>query len=239
MPYYPPPVERPYIEEVQRAPGRLRIALMPRPIIPLEVHAECLTAVHKAAKLCADLGHEVEEAAPAVPAEEYYDAVVLLATVGTLATVTAREKVLGRKVTDADLEPITREWVQQGRQVTGLQYAQARETFQRVGGILGRFHQQYDLILNPTMASPPARLGQLSLSTNLDHFMQAGVNASVYTQLFNVTGQPSMSVPLHWSADGLPVGVMFSARFGDEATLFRLAAQLERASPWFDRLPTL
>jgi amidase len=69
--------------------------------------------------------------------------------------------------------------------------------------------------------------------------MQAGVNASVYTQLFNVTGQPSMSVPLHWSADGLPVGVMFSARFGDEATLFRLAAQLERASPWFDRLPTL
>ena len=108
-----------------------------------------------------------------------------------------------------------------------------------MGGILGRFHQEYDLILNPTMAAPPPPLGELSLSGDYQTYERGAINASVFTQLYNVTGQPAMSVPLHWSTDGLPIGVMFAARFGDEATLFRLAAQLEAARPWFDRMPDL
>ncbi len=237
VPYDAPPVQRPYIEEVQRDAGKLRIALMRQPVFPLQVHAECLKAVKNAAKLCASLGHEVEEAAPQIPTKEYYDAVGVISSVGTLAAVTAQEKVLGRKVTEADLEPITFQRMQQGKQVTGLQYAQARAMFHQVGAVLGRFHQQYDIILNPTMAAPPAKLGQMSLSADEQTYMQTVVKASAFTQLYNVTGQPSMSVPLHWSADGLPIGVMFSAKFGEEATLLRLAAQLEQASPWFDRMP--
>ncbi len=238
-PYDAPPVERPYIEEVRREPGKLRIALMPQPIYPLPVHAECLQAVNNAAKLCASLGHEVEEAAPQIPTREYYDAVGVISAVGVLTAVAAQEKVLGRKVTEADLEPITFQRMLQGKKVTGLQYARARAMFHKVGGVLGRFHQQYDLILNPTMAIPPPKLGQMSLSGDEKIYMDTVVKASTFTALYNVTGQPSMSVPLHWSADGLPIGVMFTARFGDEATLFRLAAQLEQASPWFDRLPVV
>ncbi len=239
IPYDAPPVERPYIEEVRREPGKLRIALMPQAIFPLPIHAECLKAVNNAAKLCASLGHEVEEAAPQIPSKEYYDAVGVISSVGTLAIVTAQEKVLGRKVTEADLEPIIFKRMQQGKKITGLQYAQARAMYHKVGGILGRFHQQYDVILNPTMATPPAKLGQMSLSADEKIYVQTAINASAFTSLYNVTGQPSMSVPLHWSADGLPIGVMFTARFGDEATLFRLAAQLEKASPWFDKMPVV
>ncbi len=235
-PYDAPPVERPYIEEVRREPGKLRIALMPQPIYPLPVHAECLQAVNNAAKLCASLGHEIEDAAPQIPTKEYYDAVGVISSVGTLAAVTAQEKILGRKVTEADLEPITFQRMLQGKKVTGLQYAQARAMFHQVGAVLGRFHQQYDVILNPTMAIPPPKLGQMSLSGDEKMYMDMVVKASVFTALYNVTGQPSMSVPLHWSADGLPIGVMFTAKFGDEATLFRLAAQLEQERPWFDKM---
>ncbi|MFK8020431.1 MAG: amidase [Pseudomonadales bacterium] len=238
-PYHAPAPERPYLEELTREPGKLRIALMAKPIVPMPVHAECSAAVDEAARLCERLGHEVVEAAPAVPVKEYYEAVGVISAVGALATVTAREKVLGRKVTREDLEPITFARAQQGRSITGLQYAQARRFFHQMGAVLGQFHTQYDLILSPTMASPPAKIGELSLRANFESYQRAAVNASVFTHLFNVTGQPAMSVPLYWSASGLPIGVMFAARFGDEATLFRLAAQLEQAQPWFGKMPDM
>lgn len=239
MPYHAPAVERPYMEEVSREPGKLRIALMPNPVLPLPVHEECLKAVNNAAALCEKLGHDVEEAGVQIPVEEYFNAVGVISSVGTLNRVLAREKALGRKVTEADLEPLIFQRMEQGRSVTGLQYAQARDTYHKVGAILGRFHQQYDVILNPTMANPPLKIGAMSLAQDYDSYARSVIGASVFTQLFNVTGQPSMSVPLHWSADGLPVGVMFTARFGDEGTLFRLASQLEQASPWFDRMPSI
>lgn len=239
MPYYAPAVERPYLQELERDPSQLRIAWMQQPIVPVPVHAECQRAAEQAAKLCEGLGHRVEIAAPDIPGKEYYEAVGVISAVGALATVTAREKVLGRSVAEQDLEPITYQRVQQGKSITGLQYAQARSFYHEVGGVLGRFHEQYDMILSPTMATPPAKIGELSLAADYQSFMHAAVNASVFTQLFNVTGQPAMSVPLHWSAAGLPIGVMFAARFGDEASLFRLAAQLEQAKPWFNKMPLL
>ncbi len=238
-PYHAPAVERPYLEETQREPGKLKIALMREPIIPMPVHADCLLAVNNAAKLCEKLGHEVIEAAPEIPVKEYYEAVGVISNVGALATVQAREKILGRAVTKADLEPITYQRVQAGKSISGLQYAQARSFYHQVGGMLGQFHQQYDVILSPTMAAPPAKIGQLSLRSDYQSYMETVVKASVYTQLFNVTGQPAMSVPLHWNTDGLPIGVMFAAAFGNEAVLFQLAAQLEKAQPWFDKMATL
>ncbi len=99
--------------------------------------------------------------------------------------------------------------------------------------------RDYDAILSPTMALVPPPIGTLSLSQPYEAFIDPATRASVFTSLFNMTGQPAMSVPLHWTAGGVPIGVMFAGRFGDEATLFRLAAQLEAAQPWFDRIPPL
>ena len=109
----------------------------------------------------------------------------------------------------------------------------------QIGRIVGRFFTRYDLLLTPTMCEPPYRLGVLSMTGNNDPqaYLRALLGTIAFTSLFNTTGNPAMSVPLHWSANGLPVGVQFAAAFGNEATLFRLAAQLEAAQPWADRRP--
>jgi Asp-tRNA(Asn)/Glu-tRNA(Gln) amidotransferase A subunit family amidase len=105
---------------------------------------------------------------------------------------------------------------------------------------MARFQQKYDVILSPTLGKPPVKLGVLSLSPeSIQSYAKEITEFSPYTALYNITGQPSMSVPLHWTADGLPVGVMFSARFGDDAMLFRLASQLEQARPWIGRKPAV
>jgi BtpA family/Amidase len=108
------------------------------------------------------------------------------------------------------------------------------------GRLMAAFHQTYDLLLSPTLAKPPVPLGTLRTDNpDLDAYRQGLIEFMPFTQLFNMPGQPSMTVPLHWSEAGRPIGVMFSAQFGDEATLFRVAAQLERAKPWFDKIPAL
>ena len=105
---------------------------------------------------------------------------------------------------------------------------------------MAKFHQTYDVIINPTLGKPPVPLGLLSLSPkDMKTFTKEITEFSPFTSIYNVTGQPSMSAPLHWTSDGLPVGVMFSTRFGDEATLFRLAAQFEDAKPWAGRRPKI
>lgn len=239
-PYAPPPVERPYMEEVLRAPGRLRIALIKAPIYPFPVDPECVKAVEKAAQLCESLGHHIDEATwPQLPLREYYDAVGVNSSVGTLSLVEAREQVLGRKVTENDLEPVIWHRYQQGKQVSGLAYARSRAVFQQVARQLAELQKDYDVILTPTLPTPPVKLGVLSLDQNLEEYTRAASGVSAYTMLYNMTGQPAMSVPLHWTPEGLPVGVMFAGRFGDEATLFRLAGQLEQAQPWGERRPMI
>jgi len=104
---------------------------------------------------------------------------------------------------------------------------------------MAKFHQSYDVILNPTLAKPPLPLGTLTLSQPTMSWWKEITEFSPYTALYNASGQPSMSVPLHWTPDGLPIGVLFSSRFGEDATLLRLAAQLERAQPWAERMPPI
>src|SRR2546430_17663690 len=125
-----------------------------------------------------------------------------------------------------------------GRAVSSVAYSRAIATMHQVGLAMAKFQQTYDVILSPTLAKPPVRLGVLSLSPeSMSAYGRDVTEFGPYTAIYNVTGQPSMSVPLHWSADGLPIGVMFSGRFGDDATLLRLAAQLEQAKPWVGRRP--
>lgn len=240
--YAAPPRERPFVEEVGRRPGHLRIAWMKRPAVPSAVDPACEAAVARAAALCASLGHVVEEAMPELDVEATYRGFGLLSSVGIASKVAAREKLLGRAARPEELEPITWTTVASGKTPSGIDYARARDAIHGASRALGRFMERFDVILSPTMARVPAKLGVLSLSQPVEAFTSAASAASCFTSLFNITGQPAMSVPLAWTepdADapaGVPIGIQFAARFGDEATLFRLAGQLEEAAPWMERV---
>lgn len=238
-PYAAPGRERPYIEELAREPGKLRIALMTAPIIPLPVDPQCVAAAEKAARLCESLGHKVEAASPELDVDALYNAFGMVGNVLVANKVSKREQVLGRAARTDELEKIN--WVNRkaGDQVSAIEYSRGRNALHQASRRLAGFMQDYDVILSPTMALLPPKLGVLTLNQEFESFMMAAAAASAFTGLYNMTGQPAMSVPLHWSDTGLPVGVQFTGRFGDEATLFRLAAQLEQASPWFDRTPAI
>jgi Asp-tRNA(Asn)/Glu-tRNA(Gln) amidotransferase A subunit family amidase len=157
----------------------------------------------------------------------------------TRLALEARAAELGRPLAESDVEPVTWSMVQDALQLTGLEVLRARETILRASRDMARFQERFDVILSPTLARVPLPLGVFSLSRPAPEYFRDIATVSPFTSAANVTGQPAMSVPLHWTPDGLPVGVMFAGRFGDEATLFRLAAQLEQARPWAARRPSL
>jgi Asp-tRNA(Asn)/Glu-tRNA(Gln) amidotransferase A subunit family amidase len=237
--YSAPGAMRPYAEEVRRSPGKLRIALMTRPILQIPVAPECVEAAENAGRLCESLGHQVEVATPILDGRALYDALGISSNVVVAENVEAREAALGRSVAPGELESITWQAREAGRSASAVNYSRARTTLHRASRTLASFMQEYDAVLSPTMALVPPKLGVLSLSQDYEDFMLVAAAASAFTALYNMTGQPAMSVPLHQTDHGIPVGVMFAGRFGDEAALFRLAAQLERATPWFDRVPPL
>jgi len=229
----------PYLKEMGAPVGRLHIALMREPVIPFPVDPECLKAVDSAAKLCESLGHVVEEAKPLLDLQGIFMGMGVSSDVGTAIKVSAREKELGRSVKEGELELINWQRLQRGRKVTAVDHVKARKAFHQATRTMAEFQRRYDVILSPTMASLPAKLGLLALSGDEEVFNQYATGASAFTMIFNGTGQPAMTVPLYWSAEGLPVGVMFAGRFGDEATLYRLAAQLEAERPWADKRPSI
>ena len=234
-PYYAPPQLRPFREEVGADPGRLRIAFSAHAPTGVAVHEECVRAVRDAAALCAELGHRVEEAAPV------FDQVVLTRAFITLYAASAAKNMAaiereGLTVRREQFEPITWALHEMGTQVNAGAYLLALQDLQRVSRDVARFFTTYDLWLTPVLAEPPLPLGTFDASWEdpLKGFFRAG-ELCPFTPICNATGQPAMSMPLHWSAGGLPIGSHFVARFGDEAMLFRLAAQLEAARPWADR----
>ncbi|HWO02107.1 MAG TPA: amidase family protein, partial [Blastocatellia bacterium] len=186
------------------------------------------------------LGHKIEEAQPPIEDAWMRDAFLTVLRVSLARTLDDAAKPLGRPVTDKDVEPVTWVLAQAGRAASSVAYSRAIATLHQVGLAMAKFQQTYDVILSPTLAKQPVQLGVLSLSpASMMQYTKDVTEFGPYTALYNVTGQPSMSVPLHWSADGLPVGVMFSGRFGDDATLLRLASQLEKAKPWSTRRPKI
>jgi amidase/6-aminohexanoate-cyclic-dimer hydrolase len=237
-PYFSPPPPRPYLKEVGADPGKLRIALAFAAPTGTPVDAECRKAATEAAKLCESLGHRVEPHEPQVNFAAMREAFLNIIMVSLARTLDDAAGPLGRAVTEKDVEPVTWDMARMGRAVSSVAYSRAIATLHQVGLQMARFHENYDVILNPTLAKPPVNLGVLSLSPeNMQLFVKEVTEFSPFTALYNATGQPSASVPLHWTPDGLPVGVMFSTRFGDETTLLRLAAQLEKAKPWARRTP--
>jgi amidase/6-aminohexanoate-cyclic-dimer hydrolase len=239
-PYFSPPPPRPFLKEVGAAPGKLRIALILDSPAGTTVDPECAKAVTEAAKLCESLGHKVEEPKWPMDTRVMREAFLTIINVSVARVLDDAAKTLGRPVTDKDVETVTWTMAQQGRNISSIAYSRAIATSHQIGLAMAKFQQNFDVILNPTLGKPPVPLGVLSLSPpNMQTFTKEITEFGPYTSVYNVTGQPSMSVPLHWSPDGLPIGVMFSARFGDEATLFRLASQLEKAKPWAGRRPKI
>jgi amidase len=173
------------------------------------------------------------------------------------AVIEEMRAVLGRRANTSDVEPLTWTLGLLGRTLSAGEFVKATREWGLAGRAMGRFHQKYDLYLTPTLAYPPVRIGELEpkpyerlamkavnalglgvifkVSGLTEKMAEASLSKTPFTQLANLTGQPAMSVPFHWTSDGLPVGVHFMARFGEEATLFRLAGQLEKARPWFDK----
>lgn len=239
-PYFSPSPARPFLKEASADPGKLRIALVVDPYGGSPLHAECKRAVTDAAKLCESLGHKVEEARLPIEFAAMRESFLTLINVSIARVLDDRAKTLGRALIQEDVEPVTWFMMQNGLQTNGVAYSRAIANIHQVGLTMAKFMQGYDVILSPTLAKPPVPLGLLSLSPeSIATFSKEVGEFGPYTSLYNVTGQPSMSVPLHWTPDGLPVGVMFSGRFGEDALLIRLAAQLEKAKPWAGRKPKI
>lgn len=237
-PYFAPPKSRPFLEEVSTDPGRLRIALNVTPPSDKDIHPDCSQATHDAAKLCEALGHDVEITAPAYEGIELTRAFVTLWECGARYILTNSAALHGREPREDDVEPLSWALYERGAKITGAQYLAAVNRIQKVSRIVAEFMKDYDVLLTPTLGEPPVPLGTFDPKPDnpLAGYYRAG-KFGPFTAAQNMTGQPAMSVPLTWNDEGLPVGSHFIGRFGDEATLFRLAGQLEAARPWAQRRP--
>ncbi len=236
-PYVAPPPERPYLEETKREPGRLRIAFTDRTPYGDAIDPEIAAAVREVAVMLERLGHHVEERAPALPLDP---AQVLAAIVGANTGLTVRlaERAFGRAATDRDFERLTLAMAANARKASGIDYVEAQLGAFRIARSLADFFASCDVLLSPTLCQPPVRIGELdTMAGDLSHLSPLLRRYMPATSMFNISGQPAMSVPLAWNQAGLPLGMMFAGRFGDEATLFRLAAQLEQERPWAGRRP--
>jgi amidase len=237
-PYCGPAAAGPFLAEVGRDPGPRRIAFTVAPPSGNKVDPQCVAAVQDAARLCADLGHTVEEAAPVFNYEPFQAAVVAIINTHTAAMVAGAAKVLGREVTESDVEYVTWRAAVAGRETSAPEYVDAVRVIHRTGRKVASFFETYDLLLSPVLLQPPVPLGYLDThSRDVRAYVKNLYSFFGFTNLFNATGQPAMSVPLYWTPDGLPVGLQFAGRFGDEALLLRMAGQLEHARPWKDRRP--
>ncbi len=239
-PYTAPAPTGRYRDDVGTDPGRLRIGYRTLRTDGVESNPECVAAVEAAARLLEDLGHNVTPAR--IEAIETAD----IGFLGIYASAITRDlerwsERIGRTLEPSDLDPINAVNVEMGRSVTGAQYLAATETAQQWSRQVALWWAEgNDILVTPTMPEPPARLGELA--PDVDDVMATlplmGTYA-MFTSLFNITGQPAISLPLHWTADGLPVGVQLVAAYGREDLLIRLASQLEQAQPWADRHPAV
>lgn len=239
-PYWAPPPMRPFLQEVGADPGKLRIAFTTEAGTSVKIHQDCVKAVEDAAALCTDLGHEVVEAAPKIKGDLVVQAFLAVWSAGVASTLDGIARMTGQPPSAERVEPLTWAVYEMGRKTTASDYLLAIQLLQGLGRVLARFLVDYDVWLTPTLGEPPVPLGTFDSSPEnpLQGFFRTAQFVP-FTPVCNCTGQPAMSVPLFWNAEGLPVGTHFVGRFGDEATLFRLAAQLEEARPWVDRRPPI
>jgi len=239
-PYFLSPPERPYLDEVRRDPGKLRIAYNRGALLTGAPETEVSFAVDAAAKLLASLGHDVEEVQLPFEFGAASAAGGVCVSTATAVYIDAEGERRGRPVQEGEVEALTWRLYEQGKRHTSSDFARAVAFIHRFGRALGEFMQGYDVLMTSTLGKPPIKLGELSsTSDDVAEYARVFYAFMPNTQTFNHSGQPAISLPLAWTDDGLPVGVQFAASTGDEAVLFRLAGQLEKAQPWWDRRPAL
>ncbi|MEO1194102.1 MAG: amidase [Pseudomonadota bacterium] len=239
-PYWAPPPSGPYLEEITREPGQLRIAFQREPLNGAAVDAGCLAATEAAAKLLESLGHRVEEATPPGDGEALGNAIFTLAATNLSLNLRAYGKARGKPVEEGEVEQSSWDCIRFSEGLDVEEYPAAVATIHAQGRAMAVFHQTYDLLLSPTLAQPALKLGPMHTNNpDSEAFMQAVSTFSPFTPMMNMSGQPAMTLPLGWSAEGLPLGVMLAADFGREDLLFRVAGQVEREAPWWDKRPAL
>ena len=260
-PYILPKPARPYLTDVRQDPGPLKIAFTVESPFKTKIHPECAEAVQNAAKLLSSLGHIVEEAQPGIDGEALGKSYMMMYFGEVAADIEELKSVVGRPLNHHDTEEATWALNLLGKTFSAGDFVLAMRQWNVFSRQMAKFHETYDLYLTPTIATLPPRIGELQQkpveqlflkiinSMNMGKLLKAtgiadimatkGLSKMPFTQLANLTGQPAMSVPLHWSKGGLPCGVQFIGRFGEESLLFQLAGQLEQAQPWFHKRPNL
>lgn len=258
--YALPRPTRPFLDALAEPPRKLRIAWSHAPLLPTDgVAPECRAAVEETARLLSELGHELCEGGPTIDGAAFARDFLVILGGHTWAAVRVAEQRVGRRATAEDLEEKTRLAAKLGAAFSAGEYVQAVDALLAAGRDVLRFCEGYDLLLTPAVARPAPPLGflrthgmqavmeKIALGLPIGALLKGGKTMEQaaaeafafipWTPVLNVTGQPSASLPLGWSADGLPVGVMLTGRVGDEATLLRTCAELEAARPWGDRIP--
>ncbi|HYM46410.1 MAG TPA: amidase [Solirubrobacteraceae bacterium] len=236
---YPAPAPEPgAFERALRSPARtLRIALSTETPTGGQPHPECAAAAERAARLCAELGHEVVRASPDIDGPALLDAWFGLWTEVMMSLALEAQAAAGRPLCAEELEPRTWRWYEAGRRRTAAEHLRSLGTIQEGARAVAELLTEYDVWLTPTLGLPAIPLGGFDAGTGDTVDVERYTSFSPYTRLANMTGCPAMSVPAHWTAEGVPVGAHFLGRMWDEATLLALAHQLELAAPWRDRRP--
>jgi len=234
-PYWAPEPDD-YLAGIRRKPKKLRIAFSTKKLDGRPLHADCVAAVKNAAKLCAEAGHEVEEAGPDLDQARLIPAFMALWGGNLAAGIDLLAQLTGQQPTEDKLEGLTWGLYQAGKQITASQYLAAKAAMAQATRGAAQFHRRYDVWLSATLGTPPVKLGTFDMEERDPQKSYAPLIDYVpFTAMQNVTGQPAINLPLHWNSSGLPIGVQFVGRFGDELTLLQLARQLEIAQPWWPR----
>jgi len=238
--YAVPRPATPYLQEVGQDPGKLRIGMIKTAADGQALHSECAAAVENAASLLESLGHQIEETAYTFDYGRLTEVFTRIACAATAAGILSSEPHVGRPPRQGDFTTVIQEMLERGQQQNAAEHYQDVETMHQIGWAVGADCDPYDVVITPTLPQPPHKVGHFDMSLPFDKLnYEILVPEVVFTLPHNISGLPGMSLPLHWSADGLPCGVQFITRHANDGLLFRLAAQLEQAQPWFDKVPPI
>ena len=235
-----PPAPKSFLDKLGSEPRSLKIGLQLQHPLDQAIDNDCLDGVKQAGILCESLGHKVEEINHPIDYGPITSAMSKLINTHIFQRVHARICQLDLKLNEADIETSTRIMAKLGSDVTAVEFLQARDLLYAAEVTMAQFHQSCDIIVSPVLTKTPAKLGWLNMNSNdMKEYTQRFRQYSGFTSIYNGTGQPSMSIPLHRSATGLPVGVMFTGSWGSDQLLLDLASQLEKSQPWPRYVPNV
>lgn len=235
-PYAAPPGPKSWLRASRKPPGKLRIAFARTKMNGAALDPDAVAAVEGAARLCKSLGHRVEEASPPVDQDSLTQPFMALWTSGLAMQIDGIAMMTGQKPGPKNLEGLTLGLYEAGKTIPASQYLGAIFAIQQVARAVARWHERYDVWITPTLGLPPLKLGEFDVDERdpVNGFAPM-IDYVPFTALQNATGQPAINLPLHWNADGLPIGTQFVGRVGEETLLLQLATQIEDAEPWKPR----